>query len=188
MNKDKSTIAWFSVKCKPRKDLVTLDFYKNNALILDALIVSEPVSAIANVNKKKMKNKWPGTIFLKTHLVKGNLKNEVKEFVFSAPFFSKIHSYGKGYNAKPIFFSDKNIQDMLKKNEKIEKKTTKFTFSQINFKINDFVTILTGSFRGYEGEVIEIDYATGIITLSIEFFGRTTPVQVNFNECKKIVD
>jgi transcriptional antiterminator NusG len=52
------------------------------------------------------------------------------------------------------------------------------------FRVGDRVMVRGGNFENFEGEVQEIDYATGRITVSINIFGRITRVEVE--HCEKL--
>lgn len=127
-------------------------------------------------------------IFVKTHLVDGGIDRELYEFILDSSHFFRFYSRNRNYRASPLLMSDKLIEKMTKSVQSNEETVTgKFTADQIDFKEHDIVTVLDGVFRGYEGEVTEINFQTGIITLNTEFFGRITPIQVGFSECKKVI-
>ena len=50
----------------------------------------------------------------------------------------------------------------------------------INFKIGDRVKIKEGTFESFEGEVNVIDEQNGRITVMINIFGRSTPVELEY--------
>ena len=48
----------------------------------------------------------------------------------------------------------------------------------IPFEIDDRVRIKEGTFENFEGEVNRIDEANGQVTVMINIFGRSTPVEL----------
>ena len=50
----------------------------------------------------------------------------------------------------------------------------------IKFKLGDRVKIKEGNFESFEGDVSEVDEASGRITVMINIFGRSTPVQLEY--------
>ena len=48
----------------------------------------------------------------------------------------------------------------------------------IPFKPSDRVRVKEGNFQNFEGEVAAIDQANGRITVMINIFGRSTPVEL----------
>jgi transcription antitermination factor NusG len=52
--------------------------------------------------------------------------------------------------------------------------------------VGDAVTVTDGEFESFEGTVEAIDEEHGKITISIEIFGRQTPVEVEYWQVKRI--
>jgi transcriptional antiterminator NusG len=50
----------------------------------------------------------------------------------------------------------------------------------IKFKVTDRVKVKDGTFEGFEGEVSAIDSQSGKITVMINIFGRSTPVELEY--------
>lgn len=178
--------AWCSFRCRYRKDdEVTTYLAKHPKVFKEIKIFEEDNSQ--NTKKENAKI-WPGNIFIKIELKHGKISQETKDIIMQAPHFMRFNSYQRSYFTDPVLFSDKHIKRLEEKIKNKQKLTTgKFKPEDIDFEINDLVSVLLGVFRGYEGEVTEIDYDTGIITLNVEFFGRITPIKVGFLECKKKV-
>ncbi len=51
---------------------------------------------------------------------------------------------------------------------------------KINFKTGDKVKINEGTFENFQGEVSAIDEASGRVTVMINIFGRSTPVELQY--------
>jgi len=51
---------------------------------------------------------------------------------------------------------------------------------KIGFKLGDRVKINEGTFENFEGEVETIDEASGRVTVMINIFGRSTPVELEY--------
>jgi transcriptional antiterminator NusG len=52
--------------------------------------------------------------------------------------------------------------------------------------VGDTVQITDGPFKGFEGKVAGVDEARGKIKVSINMFGRETPIELDFLQVKKI--
>jgi len=59
-----------------------------------------------------------------------------------------------------------------------EEETAEAPKLNINFELNDKVKIKEGTFESFEGEVSAIDAQSGRITVMINIFGRSTPVEL----------
>ena len=63
---------------------------------------------------------------------------------------------------------------------KQEEKTDAAPKLQISFKLGDRVKINEGTFESFEGEVDSIDETNGRVTVMINIFGRSTPVELEY--------
>jgi transcription termination/antitermination protein NusG len=54
------------------------------------------------------------------------------------------------------------------------------------FRLGDTVRILAGPFAAFTGRVEGINRAKSLLKVSVEIFGRETPVRVAFREADKI--
>lgn len=82
-----------------------------------------------------------------------------------------------GGGAKPVPLLDDEIEPILKICGEVVTK-------QFSAKIGDEVRIISGAFSGQTGKVDEIDFQKGTVKVLIDFFGRLTPAELDFNEVK----
>ena len=71
-------------------------------------------------------------------------------------------------------------QDVAKIVAKTEEKTDEMPRVDIRFKPSDRVRIKEGTFENFEGNVEAIDQANGRVTVMINIFGRSTPVELEY--------
>lgn len=57
---------------------------------------------------------------------------------------------------------------------------------EIDFKVGDSVQIISGPLESFIGKVISINESTQKVSLNVEMFGRSTDVEVDFVQVKKI--
>ena len=57
---------------------------------------------------------------------------------------------------------------------------------QIDFKINDLVTINDGPLKGFQATVNELDEQKGKVKVLVNMFGRETPALLDFLQVKKV--
>jgi len=69
---------------------------------------------------------------------------------------------------------------------KQEEKTDEAPKLKINFNVGDRVKINEGTFDNFEGEVDSIDEASGRVTVMINIFGRSTPVELEYWQIEAI--
>jgi transcriptional antiterminator NusG len=80
-----------------------------------------------------------------------------------------------GAAGKPIPMQEHEIQRMLGAEEEEEVAAPRI---KIEFLPGDMVKIKEGTFEGFEGSVEEVDESSGKISILIEIFGRSTPVEL----------
>ncbi len=56
---------------------------------------------------------------------------------------------------------------------------------KVDFEIGDNVAVIAGVWKDTLGTVSKIDYKRQIATISVELFGRETPVEISFSEVRK---
>jgi transcriptional antiterminator NusG len=56
---------------------------------------------------------------------------------------------------------------------------------KINMEVGDQILVLSGPFKDFEGEVIEVSPERGKLKALLSIFGRDTPVELEFNQVEK---
>lgn len=69
---------------------------------------------------------------------------------------------------------------------KKEEKSDEAPKLRIGFQIGDRVKITEGTFENFEGEVSSIDETNGRVTVMINIFNRTTPVEFEYWQLEKV--
>lgn len=82
-----------------------------------------------------------------------------------------------GSAGKPTPMLAHEVARIVKKDEEEVSESPKLN---INFKIGDRVKIKEGTFESFEGEVHLIDEQNGRISVMINIFGRSTPVELEY--------
>ena len=67
-----------------------------------------------------------------------------------------------------------------------EEKSTEAPKLKINFNTGDRVKINEGTFENFEGEVEAIDQTNGRVTVMINIFGRSTPVELEYWQIESV--
>ena len=85
-----------------------------------------------------------------------------------------------GFGVRPTPMTKEEI-DRIKKRMGVDEPKYK-----IELKDGDLVRISDGALKGFEGKVEEVDQDRGKIKVSVNMFGRETPVNLDFLQVKKI--
>ncbi|NOX58456.1 MAG: transcription termination/antitermination factor NusG [Planctomycetes bacterium] len=128
----------------------------------------------AGVAKVHKRNLYPGYVFVEMACEEDGAIPEdvwfmVKETTGVGDFI--------GSDGKPTAMPDHEIEGMLAASQEAEETPT---LSGLNFKKGDHVKITAGSFENFEGDVDSLDEKHGTVTVIVEIFGRSTPVDVEY--------
>ena len=124
--------------------------------------------------KTKMKNLYPGYVFIEMCMT-----DEAWYMVRNTPGVTGfVGSSGGG--AKPFPVPREQIEPVLKRMGVVDESM----YSR--YEVGDYVKILRGTLEGSEGTIESIDTESGLVKVSIVFFGRSTTVEVEFTEIEKI--
>ena len=88
-----------------------------------------------------------------------------------------------GSAGKPIPMQENEIKRMLGLEETKAAEPAKI---KIDLTVGDIVKIKEGTFEGFEGMIDTVDDASGKVTVLIEIFGRSTPVELEYWQAEKI--
>ena len=82
-----------------------------------------------------------------------------------------------GPGSKPVPLTEDEMMTLgVKTNERIN----------VDFEEGEMVNVIAGVWAGTAGEIKRIDETRQTVTINVDMFGRETPVELNFNEVKKL--
>src|SRR5574344_287346 len=120
--------------------------------------------------KVKIKNLYPGYIF-------------VEMIMTDDSWFMVRNTQGvtgiagsSGGGQKPTPVSAREMETVLKRMGVVDKSMYE------QYHVGDLVKIIHGTFANVEGKIVSIDKDSGNVRLDTIFFGRHTPVDVEFSE------
>lgn len=161
-----------------RIETMGLQDYIFNVLVAEqeVLVTKEgaPVLNKDGSQKKKMKNLFPGNIFVEMIMT-----DKVWYDVRNTPGVTGIAG-SSGGGQKPTPVSKEEIEPVLKRMGMID------VSMYDRYNVGDNVKVIRGPLEGTEGKILSIDKTTGACRVETVFFGRATPVDVEFSEIEKI--
>lgn len=135
----------------------------------EVIVPTEMVTEFKNGKKRVVKRKlYPGYIVV--HMA---LNDDTWFLVRDTPGIGDF----TGAGGRPIPMQPHEVSKLIAKQEE---KTEEQPRLKINFKIGDRVKINEGTFENFEGEVHNIDETNGRVTVMINIFGRSTPVELEY--------
>jgi transcriptional antiterminator NusG len=88
--------------------------------------------------------------------------------------------YGRGRgHVKPVPLSPGEIERIFKQAEEQE------PIVKVDMAVGDKILVLSGPFKDFEGEVIEVSPERSKLKALLSIFGRDTPVELEFNQVQK---
>ncbi len=141
----------------------------------EIIVPTEMVSEFKGGKKRVVKRKlYPG--YLVAHM---EINDETWFLVRETPGIGDF----TGSAGKPTPMLAHEVSKIVSKQEEKADEAPKL---KINFNVGDRVKINEGTFENFEGEVDSIDEASGRVTVMINIFGRSTPVELEYWQIESI--
>ncbi len=134
--------------------------------ILEVSVPLQDVTEIRNGVKKKVQKKlFPGYVLLNM-VMNDNTWYVVRNTRGVTGFV--------GPGSKPVPLTEEEMKAMGVADEEI----------MLDFEVGDTVTVTAGAWENYQGVVRMINESKQTVTISIDVFGRETPVEIGFTEVR----
>ncbi len=145
--------------------------------ILRVLVAEQEVPVLKDglpTGKMKKVNLYPGYIFVEMIMT-----HQSWFIVRNTPGVTGITGSGGG-GQMPTPVSREEMEAVLKRMGWVDDSMYE------RYAPGDAVRVIHGPLEGTEGKIISIDKATGVCRVETMFFGRVTPVDVDFSEIEKL--
>lgn len=142
--------------------------------ILDAIVPAEDVVEVRKGTKVNAERKFfPGYI-----LIKMEMSDESWHVVMNTP---KVTGFlGSRNKPQPITEAEAN-RIMTQMQEGVQRPQT-----VVDYEVGEQVRVTDGPFASFIGLVEEVDMEKTRLKVSVSIFGRSTPVELEFNQVEKI--
>lgn len=155
------------------------DFISNVLVAEQEVQVIDKETGLPSLNKDgtpktKMKNLFPGNIFVEMIMT-----DKVWYDVRNTPGVTGIAGSAGG-GQKPTPVTKEEIEPVLKRMGIIDKSMYE------HYNVGDAVRVIRGPLEGTEGKILSIDKETGACRVETIFFGRSTPIDVDFSEIERL--
>ncbi|MFP7699643.1 MAG: transcription termination/antitermination protein NusG [Candidatus Phytoplasma pyri] len=144
-------------------------------LIIEVVSPKEVYTEVKNDGKKKKKERqiYSGYIFIKMIMTQRSFYL-VKNIPRVNGFLGSLNNH-----TQPVPLSEKEIKPILMRIGMISK-------SDFNYLNGKNVEIISGSFSGQVCKVLQVDSQQEKVTVEIDLFGRSTPIEIYFSQFKEI--
>ncbi len=165
---------WYFVKVQTQREEAICEGLRRRIKIAgmeryfgEIIIPTETVTEFKGGKKRVTKRKlYPGYL-----LIQMEMNDDTWFLVRETPGVGDF----VGAAGKPCPAYPHEVAPILAKREQKEGEAPRL---RINFKTGDKVKINEGTFENFQGEVSAIDEASGRVTVMINIFGRSTPVEL----------
>jgi transcriptional antiterminator NusG len=144
----------------------------------EIIVPTEDMAEFTKTGKRKIVKKkiYPGYI-----LVNMSINDETWFLVRETPGIGDF----TGSAGKPTPMLQQDVDRILRTSKVIEDDASTVR-TAIPFKSGDRVRVKEGYFQNFEGDVDAIDQANGRVTVMINIFGRSTPVELEHWQIEKV--
>ena len=153
----------------------------NNTLgdaVSDVKVPSEQITEVRNGKKRIVnRNFLPGYILVEMDLPERGWKipcGAIRKIQGVTGFV------GTGQGSKPQPISAEEAKGILQKTGVI--KSERRAHSKQDFQVGEEVLITDGPFESFKGKIEVVNQEKGKLRVMVGIFGRSTPVEVNFNQ------
>lgn len=169
-------MEWYILKVQSNRENTICDALKRRVAVAglddyfgDVMVPTEDVAEFKNGKKRVVKRKlYPGYIVV--HMA---INDDTWFLVRETPGIGDF----TGSAGKPSPMLPQEVERIVKSARPDEEGGEPIK-TAIPFKLDDRVRIKEGTFENFEGDVEGIDEANGRVTVMINIFGRSTPVEL----------
>ncbi|MBO7080889.1 MAG: transcription termination/antitermination protein NusG [Neisseriaceae bacterium] len=138
-------------------------------------VPTEEVVNIKNGRKTVSERKFfPGYV-----LVEMEMSDVSWHLVKSTP---RVTGFVGGTANKPLPISQKEVDTIMQQMQTEGEKPR----PKMNFEIGQNIRVIEGPFADFNGVVEEVNYERNKLRVSVQIFGRETPVELDFNQVEKV--
>lgn len=140
----------------------------------DVLVPEEEIEELRDGRRYRSKRKfYPGYV-----LVHMAIDNETWHFIKGLPH---VRGFVGGTQDNPMSMNDEEVERIrLRVQEGLESPKPK-----VLYEVGNIVRVIDGPFKDFNAVVEEVNYEKSTLQVSIQIFGRSTPLALDFGEVEK---
>jgi transcriptional antiterminator NusG len=149
------------------------------AYVKEVLVPMEKVVEVRNQKKTVSSRKlWPGYVFVDMVLLDENNKIIEEPWYFIKETQGVIGFVGGEPPVPTPTAEVEQIKNQISQSEETEK-------PKVNFEVGETIKINNGPFLNFSGVIEEIDPERGKLKVTVNIFGRNTPVELEYWQVEK---
>lgn len=186
----KKRARWYAVQvasgCEKKVKLTLEQRVKTFDLAGSILDVEIPQTPAVKMRKDGSRQNIDEKVFPGYVLIRMSLDDDAWQVVKNTPHVinfvgaeqRRAQGRGRGH-VKPMPLSPGEVKRIFKQTQE------QAPVVKIDMAAGDKITVLSGPFKDFEGEVIEVSPERSKLKALLSIFGRDTPVELEFNQVKK---
>jgi len=186
----KKTARWYAVQvasgCE-KKVKASLEQRLQTLDVVDkALQIEIPQTPIKKVRKDGTHTNAEEKVFPGYVLIRMMMDDEAWQVIKNTPHVINFvgaeqrRAYGRGRgHVKPMPLGRSEVERIFKQAQEQQ------PVVKVDMEAGDRISVLSGPFKDFEGEVIEVSPKRSKLKALLSIFGRDTPVELEFNQVQK---
>ncbi|MDB9527444.1 transcription termination/antitermination protein NusG [Oscillatoria sp. CS-180] len=186
----KSSARWYTVQvasgCE-KKVKASLEQRLQTLDVADRVLQIEiPQTPVKKVRKDGTHQNVEEKVFPGYVLIRMIMDDEAWQVIKNTPHVINFvgaeqrRAYGRGRgHVKPMPLSHAEVERIFKQTQEQQ------PVIKVDMEAGDRITVLSGPFKDFEGEVIEVSPERSKLKALLSIFGRDTPVELEFNQVQK---
>jgi len=186
----KKTARWYAVQvasgCE-KKVKASLEQRLQTLDVVDKVLQIEiPQTPIKKVRKDGTHTNPEEKVFPGYVLIRMMMDDEAWQVIKNTPHVinfvgaEQSRAYGRGRgHVKPMPLGRSEVERIFKQAQE------KQPVVKVDMEAGDRISVLSGPFKDFEGEVIEVSPERSKLKALLSIFGRDTPVELEFNQVQK---
>ncbi|CBN55583.1 transcription termination/antitermination protein NusG [Kamptonema animale CS-326] len=168
------------VKANLEQRIQTLDV---NDRILEVEIPQTPAIKLGKDGARRHSDEkvFPGYVLVRMLMDEETwqiVKNTPNVINFVGAEQKRRYGRGRGH-VKPLPLSNSEVERIFRQTQEAE------PVVKVSMAAGDHVVVLSGPFKDFEGDVIEVSPERNKLKVLLSIFGRDTPVELEFNQVQK---
>lgn len=187
-SKSEAKLEWYILKVQSnREDSVKRNLEKRikvsglEKYFGHIIVPTESVTELKNGKRKVVKHKlYPGYV-----IIQMEINDDSWYLVRQTSGIGDFAATDDGKDRKPITMLPDEVEKILQMEAQGEEEAATGSL-RIAFTVGANVKVTEGTFQNYEGIVDSIDPMSGKVTVMISYFGRSTPVELEYWQVESI--
>ena len=186
LKKPDTTLRWYVMRSVSGKETKVKEYIDAEIArgdfrgLVDEVLVPMEKVVVMRGNKRAVKDRvhMPGYV-----LVHAALVGEIQQTLRNTPNVLGFLSDTKGEKAKPAPILEHEMRRLLGEVDEMALVPEEI---EIPYLLGEQVKVCDGPFTGFAGEIENVDSEKKKLTVTVNIFGRSTPLELNYSQVERV--